>query len=610
LLRFLWVCVNFFDKNRRNVKFSRQILYFYRTLLHFNTDLTALAFFFITKTTILMKFYTKFFMFCAALISFTAAQAQFTHPLLFEVNTPLSIASSYPYGPQSGAGWGITALLNGPVTGDVVWAYDNTPDSLVCDTVLNDYTGKIVLIRRGTCNFSQKMYNAQLAGAVGCVICNNQGGSAIINMAAGTFGAQVTIPSVSISEQNCALLAAELAAGNTVNATFRKPFISGAVGYYAYETPKAQIQPLDSVMNVDLTNASSTTATTITAMLKITEPSGNVINFSESLASLASDSTQTMVFNSSYSPVDTGMYNMVFKSSLSGDSIMTSFKISESVFALDRQENYSWSALSAADYTNGFRFDWGNTYVAGPSGGVAKNATFAFGDNAFKFLGKVFNLRLYELPAGVPGGTADYTTFTLAAVGVCTLGVADTAAYTLITKPLIDVNILLDSTNLVPNTQYMLVINYERAATDTLSECPRFAFSGEDLLLSTGTTVWGGGRLYMGGFGADGPKAVLRLNTNDRLVSTSVVSINQPAQFNLFPNPAKDVLNIDLNLEETAQNATITMFDVNGRILHQLNYSNIKQQTLQLNTSELTSGFYFVRIQTEKGVQVKEFSKK
>jgi len=71
-----------------------------------------------------MKFYTKLASLCALFFAFTA-QAQFTHPMLFEVNSPSSIARSYTYGPQSGAGWGITALPSASVSGPLVWAYDN-----------------------------------------------------------------------------------------------------------------------------------------------------------------------------------------------------------------------------------------------------------------------------------------------------------------------------------------------------------------------------------------------------------------------------------------------------------------------------------------------------
>jgi subtilisin family serine protease len=61
------------------------------------------------------------------------------------------------------------------------------------------FTGTAALISRGTCDFSQKVFYAQDAGATFVVIHNNAtGGDGLINMGAGDFAEQVTIPSVFI----------------------------------------------------------------------------------------------------------------------------------------------------------------------------------------------------------------------------------------------------------------------------------------------------------------------------------------------------------------------------------------------------------------------------
>ena len=57
-------------------------------------------------------------------------------------------------------------------------------------------TGKIALIERGICNFSEKVYNAQRGGAIAAFIYNNAAnGEAIATMGAGVHAADVTIPS-------------------------------------------------------------------------------------------------------------------------------------------------------------------------------------------------------------------------------------------------------------------------------------------------------------------------------------------------------------------------------------------------------------------------------
>ncbi len=473
-----------------------------------------------------MTFFRKFLIFLV-LIHGLSVQAQFTHPMLFEVNSPASIEGAYNYGPQSGAGWGITALPSNSVSGELLWGFDNTPDSLVCDPVTNNYAGKIVMVRRGVCGFSNKILNVQNAGAIGCVICNNQGGTAIINMSAGTVGAQVTIPAVSISEQDCAIIADRLAAGETVLASFRKPSLSNAVGFYQYETPQNQIQTLDEI-KVDVTNVMSTAANDIIGSVKITNPYGVSTILIDTIPTLLSDATATLVFSGTYTPAAIGVYNMVFKTSLNNDSIVRSFKIGSNQFTQDEQGNYNYITISDASFAAGnFRFDMGNVYSTGPNPATVKKATFSLA-NGDVYLGQEFQLQLYEIPTTVTGGEQDYSTFTLIGFGADTIDAADTADYTLITKPLYDINTLADSIQLLPNRQYMIVVSH--TGTGALVQAPRYTYSGTQPLLSFGTTTYTD-QLYMGGFSGF-VHALIRLETNPSACSDSITILANNLQIN------------------------------------------------------------------------------
>jgi hypothetical protein len=70
--------------------------------------------------------------------------------------------------------------------------------------------GKVVLIRRGTCGFYNKALNAQLAGAAGVVLYNNQAGSVNPTVAGAVA---ITIPVVMISQVQGNQLDSRLAAG-------------------------------------------------------------------------------------------------------------------------------------------------------------------------------------------------------------------------------------------------------------------------------------------------------------------------------------------------------------------------------------------------------------
>lgn len=68
-----------------------------------------------------------------------------------------------------------------------------------CSPFTYDFAGNAALISRGTCEFGEKVLNAENAGASFVIIYNHaSGGDALINMGAGAVGNQVTIPSIFI----------------------------------------------------------------------------------------------------------------------------------------------------------------------------------------------------------------------------------------------------------------------------------------------------------------------------------------------------------------------------------------------------------------------------
>ncbi|MFI7026065.1 M28 family metallopeptidase [Micromonospora sp. NPDC049900] len=76
-----------------------------------------------------------------------------------------------------------------------------------------DVVGKIALMQRGTCGFGDKVANAEAAGAVGAIVMNQGNGTPEANpdrydLFAGTLGAPVGIPAVSVSYEAGAQFAA------------------------------------------------------------------------------------------------------------------------------------------------------------------------------------------------------------------------------------------------------------------------------------------------------------------------------------------------------------------------------------------------------------------
>lgn len=122
------------------------------------------------------------------------------------INRPTSVAGRYPIGT---AEFG-PALGNPGVSGDLALARDGSANpTLACQPLINgpQIQGRIALIDRGQCNFTDKVRNAQQAGARGVIVINNETGGTV--QMGGTDGS-ITIPTVSISRSDGQRLIAAL----------------------------------------------------------------------------------------------------------------------------------------------------------------------------------------------------------------------------------------------------------------------------------------------------------------------------------------------------------------------------------------------------------------
>ena len=131
----------------------------------------------------------------------------------FDVNAPSNIAGPYSV-VEAGFGPGLSTT---PLTGNVVLADDGSANPTeACNPLVNGaaINGNIAMVDRANCNFTVKVVNAQNAGAVACIVCNNVGGAPF---AMGGADNSITIPSVMMSQADCNLLKAEL--GNGLNVT-------------------------------------------------------------------------------------------------------------------------------------------------------------------------------------------------------------------------------------------------------------------------------------------------------------------------------------------------------------------------------------------------------
>jgi extracellular elastinolytic metalloproteinase len=97
----------------------------------------------------------------------------------------------------------------------------------------------------------------------------------------------------------------------------------------------------------------------------------------------------------------------------------------------------------------------------------------------------------------------------------------------------------------------------------------------------------------------------------DPSVMTSVSDLSDGLSVEIFPNPTQDLLN--LHIKGAASNqGTIVIHTADGRIVQQQSVllSQSTDSILPIDVSALTTGFYFIKIQTDNKIVVKKLVKK
>jgi len=123
----------------------------------------------------------------------------------FEATAPAALVGTHPAVEAS--------FGTDPGTPGVTANVATTTPANGCTTIAEDLTGKIALIDRGTCNFTVKVKNAQLAGAIGAIIANNAVGFPI---SMGGTDNTITIPSMMTTQAVGNAIKAQLAISATV----------------------------------------------------------------------------------------------------------------------------------------------------------------------------------------------------------------------------------------------------------------------------------------------------------------------------------------------------------------------------------------------------------
>lgn len=560
---------------------------------------------------------------------FQSAQAQGNQNdnFLFRVTAGNQIVD-YPKGGDCGFGYAaFGASVTEELCGELAWAYDITPDSLVCDTVIGDLTGKIAMVRRGTCNFSIKAYYAQQAGAVGVIVFNHYATATdnectYTNMAAGTFAELVTIPVINLGRGASEFIDASLANGPVEGCFLLPRFLEPSFPYH-YQTPVTQVDTFGNIQ-VRYINRDAADQTDVVIKADISGPNGYTASISSTVPTVTPGEDIIVPMPAYLPPAVIGKYDVVFsnnKYNESRDSLHGSFEISEYTYGMDNRvlDPQGVGTTNANFISGGFIRQEGALAITGPDGGIATHVSFSIANIDSVFVpGAPAGSTVNDILVFVYDGDADGDNNSDISAGFDDLTQIGYGTYTMTGDEVDGEMISVEVTDVVSGLPVelqgrhlyysSLLYNGLEAGygrdirfSNTLEEWTFLNFPSTPLMVGNGTAL----TLFSGWAGIT---TINRLHLQGFQPATSVKKPEQLAenQVVVTPNPANDFMRIDLDLNAVSDKVTLTLFDNIGRVAASQTTSNFQNGQLNFDVKSLPSGMYLLWVRTAEGMTMRK----
>ena len=166
------------------------------------------------------------------------------------------------------------------------------------------------------------------------------------------------------------------------------------------------------------------------------------------------------------------------------------------------------------------------------------------------------------------------------------------------------ISVALESTQggpvpLEPGARYFLSCAYEGSSNIVLQ-----AFNDDIEYFHISSLIYAQGLWFLGGFGPE-VAAVLRMET--MMAPTPTHEALPDEALRLFPNPAQDVLQLDVSLEQGGP-AMLIIADVQGRVLHIMEYEQLQEASLRFSLAGYSAGAYLLRLSTAQGQRTLPFT--
>ena len=553
-------------------------------------------------------------------------------PLTLEVVDADGDLKYVPFG-QANYGPTVTDTLMAPAA----WGFTAAGDSIGCEDIVTDLTGKWAIIRRGVCQFTTKVAKARRAGAEGVVICNDNrvgGPGFTITMAPGDSVDQATIPSVFLSELECRAMAEDLDAGNEPMVRLAPISLFQGTAYWMPFVPEKQADlPFPSPRAV-MYNP-STTDSIINGTLSVTYPDGDTEVLATLLDTIQPQDAEFLFFFDANVQLNRGqgVYEFLFETDIpEANSYVQEVTVTEDYFQTEEAPiqagHVQITEEAFGEQDNLLRF--GAAFVADADAsldeftfGICNGADLVADGVAEPFI-EVFLVDVdldddgnYDAPGAetlldFPGAnTIGLGEYEFDGSETCSTDISE-----LISVAIADAEDDALSPDIIEGKTYAVYAEFSATGSgNTVVPMVQSGFTEYD-----GSTVYGGERLFttlietsniFSGFLVTGDGDNFQSNYQDNN-PFSRITLGEPGASStaqalagdlaLMPNPASEVAQLRFALEGTPTRAEVVVRSLDGKVALRLPAAG-QQGTVDIPTSGLANGVYSVRLVTDLGAR-------
>lgn len=539
----------------------------------------------------------------------------------FIINSPASIAGEYVI---EAANFG-QVPITGEYNGDFVLANDpaGAIPTEACDALDNGaaIAGNFALIDRGACEFGDKCLNAETAGAQVAIVCNNVDNDGTVLMGGGVNGGSVTIPCISMSKEDCAIIKAEMANG-PVSGTLADAFnfnndlaLGSTSNATSAFTPSRHAQPIQGFAGT-VSNVGLLDQTNVNCEVEITNSQGAVVHTDNALFDILPagyiDSTFEMSANYSFPPC---VEDYEVKFSVSADAADELALDNETTFNVGITDNMfaKHSNVTGAATPNGVTsYEFGNFYeLLAPDSAVSCVFTVAKNGTDPPLDGQFLTLYLFEVT-----GPLD-NTFSDASVNPVAVAFysfdATSENFDDFEAEWVDYTTFAPGPIALNAGLYLCMVSVVDDGNGTI-----FTGYGDQTYFpgQLGSVIRTGGALGDGtdtwnlaGF-ADAV-AYCNLKVTNGTDPACFTGITNPEPLNatldLFPNPAVKYLSMGLELPTGVTEAEVIITNLQGQLItrQQINNPNMTQV---YDVENFAAGTYFFTVVADDKILTKKFT--